>query len=186
VTRATPADRDRVVDTVVAAFVADPAFRYFFPDDATYAVHAAVFARHLFDKRVGQDTVWLVDGGAAVSLWDPPGAPASDLALALPDDVLGRLADYEAAVHGSMPTEPHWYLGVLATHPDHAGKRWGRLAVAAGLASADRAGLPTYLETTNPENVELYGRTGFVVSTHLAADPPRLGIESWIMVRSPR
>jgi hypothetical protein len=31
---ATPADRERVVDTFVAAFAADPALRYFFPDDA--------------------------------------------------------------------------------------------------------------------------------------------------------
>ena len=64
VRRATPADRDRVITTVVAAFVDDPAFRYFFPDDATYAGHAADFAGYLFDKRVRHGSVWLVEGGA--------------------------------------------------------------------------------------------------------------------------
>ncbi len=186
VTLATRGDRDRVLATVVAAFVADPAFRYFFPDDATYAEHATVFAGYLFDKRVEHGTVWLVDGGAAVSLWDPPGAAVCDPALDLPADVLARLDDYEGAVHGSIPTEPHWYLGVLATHPDHSGKRWGRLAIGAGLVEADLAGLPAYLETTNPANVELYLRSGFVVATHLPADPPRLGIPSWIMARPAR
>jgi len=186
VRRATPADRDRVITTVVAAFVDDPAFRYFFPDDSTYAWHATAFAGYLFDKRVGQGSVWLVEGGASVSLWDSPHAAASAEALDLPPDVLARLEAYEHAVHGSMPTEPHWYLGVLATHPDHAGKRWGRAAIAAGAAEADRDGLPSFLETTNPANVELYGRTGFVVDTQLLADPPRLGIPVWIMRRAPR
>ena len=186
VRRAVPADRDRVIATVVAAFVDDPAFRYFFPDDATYAGHAAAFAGYLFDKRVRHGSVWLVEGGASVSLWDSPDAPESSSALNLPPDVLARLDAYENAVHGSMPTEPHWYLGVLATHPDHAGKRWGRAAIAAGAAEADSEGLPAYLETTNPANVELYGRTGFVVDTQLLADPPRLGIPVWIMRRAPR
>ena len=186
VRRATVADRDRVIRTVVAAFVDDPAFRYFFSDDATYAEHAAAFTGYLFDKRVRHGSVWLVEGGASVSLWDSPGAHDSTAEPDLPPEVLARLDDYEQAVHGSMPTEPHWYLGVLATHPDHAGKRWGRAAIAAGTAEADSDGLPAFLETTNPANVELYGRTGFVVDTQLLADPPRLGIPVWIMRRAPR
>ena len=36
IVRAARADRAAVVATVVAAFAADPAFRYFFPDDDTY------------------------------------------------------------------------------------------------------------------------------------------------------
>lgn len=185
VTQATVADRDRVLQTIVAAFVTDPAFRYFFPDDDTYPELAAIFAGWLFDKRVAQGTVWLVEGGGSVSLWDPPGAAPTVLRLDLPPEVLARLADYDAAVHDSMPTQPHWYLGVLATHPDHAGQRWGRVAMGVGLAEADRAGLPTFLETSSPANVELYGRTGFEVDTHLPVDPPRLGIPSWVMKRSP-
>jgi hypothetical protein len=88
VTRATGADRDRVVETVVAAFATDPAFRFFFPDDDTYAEHAGVFAGHLFDKRVDLGTVWIVDGGSAVAMWQPPIAVADAPALDLPDDVL--------------------------------------------------------------------------------------------------
>ena len=49
---ATAAHRERWSATVVAAFVADPAFRFFFPDDATYPELAARFAGYLFDKRL--------------------------------------------------------------------------------------------------------------------------------------
>src|SRR4051794_6097136 len=49
---AIPADRERVVESVVAAFDQDPAFRYFFADASTFAEQAAAFAAYLFDKRV--------------------------------------------------------------------------------------------------------------------------------------
>ena len=35
-----PADRERVLDSLVAAFAADPVLRYLFPDDGTYPRHA--------------------------------------------------------------------------------------------------------------------------------------------------
>jgi aldehyde dehydrogenase (NAD+) len=39
-----------------------------------------------------------------------------------------------------------------------------RAVMAAGLASARADGLPAYLETTNPGNVELYRRSGWQVT----------------------
>jgi hypothetical protein len=63
VTRATLASRERVVDTVVTAFAADPAFRFFFPDSASFVAHATTFARHLFDRRVDRGTIWIIDEG---------------------------------------------------------------------------------------------------------------------------
>jgi len=157
-----------VLDTFVAAFAADPAVRFFFPDDDSYPGQAAAFAGHLFDRRVARGTVWIVDGGHAVSMWDRPvdadPDPAADARVrGLAGDASDRLAAYEAAVHTALPTTPHWYLGVLATHPDHAGRRWGRAVMSAGLAEAAAAGLPSYLETTNPGNVDLYRRAGWDV-----------------------
>ena len=170
---ATATDRDAVVATVVAAFVADPAFRYFFPDDQTYAAEAGAFAAHLFDQRVRHGTVWVVDGGVAdgtpggaVSMWNPPSAAKHpDLApLAVPAATQARIDAYEAAAHTALPTDPHWYLGVLATHPDHAGKRWGRAVMAAGLERAAADAVPAYLETTSASNVALYERSGWTVA----------------------
>jgi hypothetical protein len=72
ITLAGPADRPRVVETFVAAFAADPAVRWFFPDDARYPSQAATFVGHLFDKRVRRGGVWLADNGAAMALRDRP------------------------------------------------------------------------------------------------------------------
>ncbi|GLX99927.1 GNAT family N-acetyltransferase [Actinoplanes sp. NBRC 101535] len=69
---ATPADRERVLGTLVPAFVEDPVLRYMFPDDADYPVQAAAFFGHLFDKRVGRRAIWIVDGGSSVAIWEPP------------------------------------------------------------------------------------------------------------------
>src|SRR3989442_622694 len=44
-----------------------------------------------------------------------------------------------AAVQAALPATPFCYLGVLGTHPDHAGRRWGHFAPLYGLAArADR------------------------------------------------
>jgi GNAT superfamily N-acetyltransferase len=178
VRRATRADRDRVVDTFTAAFETDPALRFFFPDEE-YAAHAPAFAGWLFDRRVDAGTVWVVDDGASVALWDGPErvAPAVP-APVLPDGPRERLDAYDAAVHHHLPTTPHWYLGVLATHPDRAGQRLGRTVMASGLAEAARDGLPAYLETTNPRNVDIYRAAGWEVAARTGVP----GLDVWVMV----
>ncbi len=182
ITQATPADRDQIVRTVVAAFVADPAYRYFFPDDDMYDRYATTFTEYLFDKRVELGTVWMAAGGAVAALWDPPHKPSqSGLALDLPDDVIARIDAFDAAVHPLLPSEPHWYLGVLATHPDHAGRRWGRAVMAAGVTTAHAEGMAAYLETTNPSNVDLYQRAGWQVVGQADNDSP----DTWVLVNPP-
>jgi ribosomal protein S18 acetylase RimI-like enzyme len=178
VTRATRVHRGQVVETVVAAFAADPAFRYFFPDPSAFDRDAGSFAGYLFDRRVDSGTVWVVDDGAAVAMWDAPGGVAvPELTLDVPGDVMRRLDAYHRPVELALPAEPHWYLGILATHPDAAGRGWGRAAMRPGLAEAAAAGLPACLETTNPGNVELYRRAGWEVTESLVT----AGLEVWVM-----
>ncbi|MET7419575.1 GNAT family N-acetyltransferase [Dactylosporangium sp. NPDC005555] len=172
---ATPAHRAAVVATVVAAFAADPAFRFFCPDDATYPDEAAAIAGGLFDARVGLGTVWVADGGAAVAMWDGPDAPPSGHAPT------GRFAVYEHAVAAAMPKYPRWYLGVLASHPEHRGRRLARAAMAPALERAAADGLPALLETSNPGNVEVYRGAGFDVVERLTVDDH---LPVWIMRRA--
>ncbi len=107
-----------------------------------------------------------------MSLWDrPSGRAAPELTLDVPEDVKGRLAAYDSAVHSALPRTPHWYLGVLATDPAHAGQGWGRAVMAAGLEQAEREGLPAFLETTNDGNVALYERAGWSVSSTAVVGP---------------
>lgn len=171
---ATPAHRAAVVATVVAAFAADPAFRFFCPDDATYPRDAEVIAGGLFDARVGRGTVWVADEGAAVAMWDGPGAPPSSHVPT------GPFAVYEHAVAAVMPKYPRWYLGVLASHPEHRGRRLGRATMAPVLRRAAKDGLPALLETSSPGNVEVYRSVGFDVLHHLTVGED---LPVWIMHR---
>lgn len=178
--------------TVVAAFAADPAFRFFFPDDATYAGYAAAFAGYLFDQRVARDTVWICAGGAVAALWDEPAvgsadtnpapAPVQPAVLNLPAEVRERIDRYDSAVHAVLPAYPHWYLGILATRPDHAGRGLGRRLMAAGVTSAHADGSPAVLETMNPSNVELYQRAGWQLHGQTQrGDVPT----TWVLVNPP-
>ncbi|WP_262283288.1 N-acetyltransferase [Micromonospora sp. MA102] len=179
-TVATPADRERVVDSLVAAFAADPVLTHLFPDPASYPRHAAAFFGHLFDKRVGRNTVWTIGGGASVAIWEPPNGaepePADPLAAHLPADALARVRAYDEAVHAALPAGPFWYLGVLGTHPDSTGRRWGHAVMRAGLRRAAADGLPAVLETSNPANVEVYRRAGWQVVGQVPEPLP-----TWIM-----
>jgi GNAT superfamily N-acetyltransferase len=183
---ATPADRDAVVATVVAAFVGDPAYRYFFPDDASYPTYAAAYTGYLFDKRVGLGGVFTAADAAVTAIWEPrtePSRPAPAGEPDLPADAWDRIERYDAIVEPLLPPDPHWYLGLLATHPSHAGRRLGRRLMAAGVSAAHEAGVPAVLETTNPSNVDLYRGEGWRV----VAQAGGLGgvPHTWVLVKSP-
>jgi ribosomal protein S18 acetylase RimI-like enzyme len=170
--------------SLVAAFVKDPVLRHLFPDDDTYPQYAAAFFGHLYDKRVGQGTIWTIGQGASLAMWDGPGTeggpPGDALAHRLPAEALARVNAYEEAVHDALPTDPFWYLGVLGTHPDHAGRRWGHAVMDVGLRRAAADGLPAILETSNPGNVEVYRRAGWEIRQTVTAEP----LTIWIMQRS--
>lgn len=180
ITVATPADRARVVSSLVAAFPEDPVLRFLFPEEETHPRYAAAFFGHCFDKRVSLGTIWTIERGASTAIWEPPtaGNGSSDDALAalLPADALARVRAYDRAVHAALPPSPFWYLGVLGTHPESAGRRWGHAVMAAGLSRAAADGLPAVLETSNPDNVEVYRRAGWQV-VRAVTDP----LPIWVM-----
>lgn len=179
---ATPADLDTLATTVVVAFDQDPAFRAFFGPDPDFGPLALAFATDLLRRRIATDSVWMTDDGDALAMWDPPAgtvdAPASTLVL--PDDARARLGDYDAQVHGAITTDPHWYLGVLASHPRRRGEGLARLVAQAGLDAAAEAGLPAVLETTNPDNVAMYERSGWATTAELT---DVIGLTVWVLQR---
>ena len=189
--RAAPGERSAVAETVAAAFADDPAWAFMLGED--YARLAVDFAASLFDVRIATETVWVSDDLAAVAMWDPPAAGDRraehvqgiwDRYRALAgEDVMARLAVYNAAVAAAAPREEFWYLGTLATRP---GRR--REGLASGvllpvIAEADRLGMPCCLETSTEANRQFYERRGFteVTAVGLPAGPP-----TWWLRRSPR
>lgn len=99
---------------------------------------------------------WLASDGAATAVWIPPGgtemSPAQEERLAgLAAAQLGPgAANYLELVsrfEAAHPrAEPHYYLSLLGTHPDHRGQGIGMRLLAHGLAQIDAERLPAVVE----------------------------------------
>ena len=95
--------------------------------------------------------------------------------------VLELLARFDAA----HPREqPHYYLSLLATHPDHSGRGLGMALLAENLVRIDREHMPAYLESSNPVNNHRYERHGFEATGEFY--PPGSDVPVTTMWREPR
>lgn len=129
-----------------------------------------------------------------VAVWMPPGAFPLSLRRQLrvmPDMVriLGaaprsvlRLARFMSSVVGLHPAQPYWYLEVVGVDPDAQGMGIGTRLLAPGLALADQAGQPCYLETMTERNVRWYRKLGFEVRSEGVSFNPG-GPPNWTMIR---
>lgn len=63
---------------------------------------------------------------------------------------------------------PHYYLSILATHPDHRGRGLGMGLLAHNLALIDEERCGAYLESSNPANNRRYASVGFEPLSELA------------------
>jgi GNAT superfamily N-acetyltransferase len=169
---ATPDDIDPVTATLTLAFVQDPVWGVALgrPDGSTD--HHAAFWRLYVEGALRYSTVFMTENASAVSVWIPPGG--TELSNA-GEEALERLVkatlepSAAAALHelwqrfnSNHPRgEPHAYLSLLATHPDHRGRGVGQRLLAADLARWDADDVPAYLESTNPANDHRYERAGF-------------------------
>jgi GNAT superfamily N-acetyltransferase len=80
------------------------------------------------------------------------------------------------------PRRPHSHFGPFAVDLDRQGHGIGTRLLGNYLDTVDDAGLLSYLETDRAENVRLYERYGYVVTSR--ADV--LGVPNWFMERAPR
>jgi GNAT superfamily N-acetyltransferase len=92
---------------------------------------------------------------------------------------LGLLSKMEK-VH---PTEPHWYLAILGTAPEHQGKGIASAMLEPILTRCDAEGTPAYLESSKESNIAFYQRHGFEVTGEVSA---KNGPTLWPMWREPR
>jgi GNAT superfamily N-acetyltransferase len=130
------------------------------------------------------DGVLVLEDLSAVALWVPPGVADLDeageaAAAEATRRVCGQRADLIDAgwelFAQSRPQDPHWYLSLLATDPSSRGRGLGMALVGQVLERVDAAGLPAYLESTNPGNAARYQRAGFELVGHFdLPDGPRV------------
>ena len=110
--------------------------------------------------------------GDCCAAWTPPDpAPwppergerfTEALNRACDDDDLARLGVLGEITEAHHPSGSYWYLGVIGTVPASRGQGLGGRILEQSLIVLDETGLPGYLESTNPRNVSLYERHGFV------------------------
>jgi ribosomal protein S18 acetylase RimI-like enzyme len=165
---ATEADLDGLTATLTAAFEGDPLWgSWAFPDPEDLAV----WWRFYLSSALRYRCVWVRGDYAAASVWIPPGGrelaeAEEERAGPLLEQLVGpRAPDIMKLVErfeASHPrATPHYYLSLLGTHPDYRGRGLGLGLLAQNLASMDAEGVPTYLESTNPDNTPRYERLGF-------------------------
>ena len=154
------------------AFARDPLWSHALARADGHTAHQVLFWRLFVDSALPHSWVWLASGDAAASVWIPPGVaemrPEEEEELAGlahqhlepagASAFLELLERFEAA---HPREEPHYYLSLLATHPDHRGNGIGMALLAHDLELVDAEGLPAYLESTNPANDRRYRAVGF-------------------------
>jgi GNAT superfamily N-acetyltransferase len=165
-------DIDLVARIGAAGFYDDPVMGWAFRDPTTRLERLTWVFTGLSTDMIATSTVHVGDD-ACMSLWRGPefdhrageGELPADIGdLPLEDDELVRLGILGEAMAAQHPHEPHWYLNVLSTLPDRQGQGLGAAVLGPVLERCDADGVPAYLESSNPRNVTLYRRNGFVES----------------------
>lgn len=193
---ATQADLDALVEILVRGFSDDPLYRWFTHPQRFDSVMARMFRDDLERSYLADGGLcYIAEDGNAASAWRrPPGSH--------PDSLLARLRETREliAISGvtrfpriwqlmtrcaeEHPTEPHWYLSLLAVDPSQQRTGVGSTLLAHALERVDADHLPAYLENSKARNLEFYERHGF--RTFKRLEFARGGPYLWLMWRPAR
>lgn len=166
---AEPSERESALHVLTLAFAADPALRWLYPEAESYLAHFPSFAAAFGGKALEHDTACLTHCLGGASLWLPPDVHADGEAIEVivretasrssMDDIFSVLEEMDRY----HPKEPHWYLAMIGVDPARQGQGMGSALLKQTLSRVDEQAMPAYLESSNPANVPLYERHGFVV-----------------------
>lgn len=168
---ATGADAASLAELFALGFYDDPTWSWAFPDPERRLEQQRSYWGLMLNSALPLGWVWVTEGGEAASLWIPPGEPElseqderrfEPLVRELTGDRAEQVLALTEAFGANHPGEPpHYYLSLLATHPDHRGRGIGMALLADNLARIDAEGAAAYLESSNPANDRRYERLGF-------------------------
>ena len=188
---------DRATTTLERAFSTDPMFTWIFPDPTRRPQSLQRFNRVALEYGLRYGHVTQSDDGMAVAIWIPPGRTLTmggmvrSGILTVPFRIGFRpLARFMGAnqimerIHKKYVPEPHWYLMIVGVDPELQGRGRGTALLKEGLARADQANCPCYLDTSQERNLALYERHGFVIVETAALGDG--GPTGWGMRRNPQ
>jgi GNAT superfamily N-acetyltransferase len=165
-------DIGRATQTLSLAFLHDPVWGVALARSDGSTDHHAAYWQIYVEGALRYSTVFMTEDASAVSVWIPPGGTdLTDTGEKAIEQLVGATLEPAAAqaifelwerfAANHPDDEPHAYLSLLATHPDHRGHGIGQRLLAENLARWDAERLPAYLESTNPGNDHRYERAGF-------------------------
>lgn len=186
------AEHDQIGSIIARAFADDPVNLWAFCGAAAMQPAFTAMAQYFYLRRgFGHIT----KDGRAGTLWAPLGPQKSyglrgTLALASgilrrggPKALLRGMA-LDAALTRRRPPRPHFYLFAIGVDPLLQGQGQGSHLMKAGLARADEAHMPAYLESSKLSNVPFYERHGFRVVEEVI--PVKGCPPMWLMWRGVR
>jgi ribosomal protein S18 acetylase RimI-like enzyme len=162
-------EEDNAVAVMTLGFGGDPTARWIWPEPHRYFTHFPEFVRAYAGGAFDYDSVHGVASLRGFAMWLPPGVHSDDPRLEAsvrasvdPERHAEVFALFEEM--GSYhPSEPHWFLPLIAVDPACQGSGLGSALLAHMLAQCDRDQHVAYLDSSNPKNVPLYERYGFSV-----------------------
>jgi ribosomal protein S18 acetylase RimI-like enzyme len=166
-------ERDQVVSSLVLGFVTDPVARWCWPAAETYLTSAPKFINIYGGKAFENNSAWTEENYRGGALWLPPGVEPDEEALGelvattMSEEKQGHLFASLEEIGQHHPTEPHWFLPLIAVEPNWQNRSIGSALMKQAVAVCDEAGVPAYLESSNPRNISLYERIGFKVVGHV-------------------
>ena len=164
---------DAAADTIALAFHSDPVWQVALGGTGDAEAQLRRYWRFYVEGARRYDTAFASLDACTVSIWIPPGGTELseeqevEMRLLVEQMLTPRLVAalfelWDRFDDNHPRHEPHAYLSLLATRPDLAGHGYGQAHLAADLARWDAAGIPTYLESSNPRNNHRYQRQGYV------------------------
>lgn len=183
-----PATVDRIIDSLVLAFSADPAVRWLYPHPQQYLQSFPEFVWLFGGSAFEAGTARTIGDDAGAALWLPPGRNPDHQALdALLQQTVSPDQQTVFTVFDKMshyhPVEPHWYLALLGVEPTQQRQGYGSDLMKPVLMECDRNAQLVYLESSNPANLPFYDHHGFeVLATIQVNDSPPI----FPMVRYPQ
>lgn len=161
-------EEELAVATIVLAFADDPVARWTWSRSRDYLDGMPKLVRAFGGNSFAQGAALCSGDYAGAALWMPPGIQPDEekLGQAIQSTVEPSRHEEVFYTFEQMakfhPEEPHWYLPLIGVDPAQQGKGLGAALLTQVLERCDRDGTQAYLESTNPRNITLYLRNGFV------------------------
>lgn len=166
--QAVPDDAELLAEITADAFRDDPFNKWLFGGQEPMRRTFRTLARRVYLPR---GVCHLADDVGA-AMWLLPEASKDLPVLSIPRllielvattdlDALRRIVKADREMGLRKPKPRHLYLFTVGVRDSARGTGLGRRLLAPSLDAADRAGLPTYLESSNPANHGFYASMGF-------------------------